>query len=105
MSADPTTVGTVVLANLAEGRAVRREQQQRRAAALRELIQRAARLDRADTKPDRGRAGRISRRLRRDGIDVSERWVRKIIGTSGPAVPEHSARLEVQDHPERNTLR
>lgn len=87
---DPTAIGARVLAVLAAGRAQRLEARRRRADELRELVLRAARLDRAAGRPDRGRAGRIARRLELGGVEITERWVAKILGTVGPAVPHGS---------------
>jgi hypothetical protein len=79
MSADPASIGARVLANLARGRELNLARRQQRAAELRELVLRAERLDRASGQPTWGRRGRIARRLKRDGVSVSARWVAGIL--------------------------
>ena len=81
--ADPAEVGQRVLAVLATGRQRQLERRRQRAAELRDLVLRAARLDRAAGNPARGQAGRIVQRLAREGVSVSERWVREIIRNCG----------------------
>ena len=83
MSADPLTVGVRVLAVLARGREQRLAERRQRADELRDLVERAARLDRAAGRPDRGRAARVARRLQLDGIPITERWVLTIIQNCG----------------------
>lgn len=79
MSADPATVGARVLAGLERGRQRAIATQRARADHLAELVQRAERLDRAAGLPERGRAGRVARRLRRACIEVSDRHIRRIL--------------------------
>lgn len=79
MTADPAVVGARVLAGFEQGRRQAHELQRQRAAHLAELVLRAERLDRAAGRPVRGRSVRIGRRLRRDGIAVSDRHVRRIM--------------------------
>ena len=76
---DPTAIGLRVLAILEEGRQRHLARRQARAVELRELVLRVDRLDRAEGRAARGRAGRIVRRLARAGVTVSERHVLKII--------------------------
>lgn len=83
MTTDPAAVGTRVLAALARGRDRQLERRRQRAADLREFVLRAARLDRASGRPERGRAGRVARCLARNGIAVSEKWVGEIIRNCG----------------------
>lgn len=79
MTTDPAELGARILAGLERGRRVALEMQKRRAEELAELVLRAERLDRAAGRPDRGRAGRIVRRLHREGVEVSERHARRIL--------------------------
>ena len=76
---DLEVIGAKVLEALARGREQRLAKRRARALELRELVERAARLDRAAGKPDRGRAGRVARRLQLTGVALSERWVREIL--------------------------
>ena len=82
MNADPTSIGERVLANLARGRELNLVRRQQRAAELRELVLRAERLDRASNQPAWGRNGRIARRLNRDGVTVTARWVGRLLEPS-----------------------
>jgi hypothetical protein len=87
---DPADIGRRVLEALARGRALQLERRQRRAVELADLVFRAARLDRAAGRPERGRPVRIARRLQLDGWPVSERWVRSLIrnrGSDSAALP------------------
>lgn len=77
--ADSADVGRRVLEALAAGRARQLAARRLQAAELRDLVERAARIDRAEGKPERGRAGRITRRLTLAGVPITERWTRKII--------------------------
>jgi hypothetical protein len=79
MSADPASVGARVLAGAAKGRATWHAEQQARALERRELVLRAARLDRAAGRPDRGRSVRVARRLHREGVEVTPRRVLQIL--------------------------
>jgi hypothetical protein len=88
MSADPAAVGARVLAGAAKGRARRLAEQQARAAERRELVLRADRLDRAAEHPDRGRPGRIARRLCRDGVEITERRVLQILSETQDGISD-----------------
>ena len=81
MSADPATVGERVLAGLAKGRRRAIEDAQARGAITRRAVRRALDVDVLEGRSERGRAGRIARRLRRQGVGISERHVRRILDT------------------------
>lgn len=79
MSTDPATVGARVLAGLEAGRQAAIAKAQARAAVTAREVRRALDVDVLEGRPERGRAGRIARRLHRDGLRISERGVRKIL--------------------------
>ena len=79
MSADPATVGVVVLANLARGRERAVAAARERGAITARAVRRALDVDVLEGRGERGRAGRIARRLQRGGVTISERGVRKIL--------------------------
>lgn len=76
---DPAELGELVLAGLAKGRARAIEVQRQHGATTARAVRRALDVDVLEGRPPRGRAGRIGRRLRRDGISVSERQVARIL--------------------------
>lgn len=79
MSADPATVGLRVLASLARGREKAVAGAQARGAVTVRAVRRALDVDVLQGHGERGRAGRVQRRLWREGVNVSERQVRKIL--------------------------
>ena len=76
---DANEVGERVLEGYDRGRRIAIEQAQRRsrerAIAIMELLQ----IDVAKGKPSRGRPGRIHRRLKASGVEISESQVRRIL--------------------------
>lgn len=80
MSADPATVERI-LAGLAKGRQKAVERAQAQGAVTARAVRRALDVDVLEGRGERGRAGRIARRLRREGVTVGERQVRRIIDT------------------------
>jgi hypothetical protein len=79
MAADPAAVGVRVLAALEAGRREGIARAQARAAALAVAVRRELDSDILAGHAERGRAGRISRRLAREGVTVTERGARKIL--------------------------
>jgi hypothetical protein len=95
---DPTDVGARVLHGLNKGRelAIKRARDDARERDLMGLVQRAALLDRSANRPDRGRAGRIARRLQATGCAISERHVRRLLDglNSVSGSPLHDACID-----------
>lgn len=79
MAADPAIVGQRVLAALAAGRQRAIDRARERGAITATLVRRALDVDILEGRPPWGRAGRISRSLRRRGVVVSDRRVREIL--------------------------
>lgn len=79
MSADPATVGARVLEALARGREKAVAAAQARGATTARAVRRALDVDVLEGHGERGRAGRIARRLKRGGVKITERGVRKIL--------------------------
>ena len=88
---DPAEIGRRVLANLDAGRARQHEQQRAQAALLEQAVLRAELLDRTEGRAERGRAGRIARRLARGGTVVTDRRVLQIIRKHRPSVSSFAA--------------
>jgi hypothetical protein len=72
-------VGERVLQALERGRQRAIERQRRRGAITETLVRRLLDDDLLAARGVRGRAGRIQRALRRSGIDLTERGVRKVL--------------------------
>jgi hypothetical protein len=70
-----------VIAALNQGRQKAIARAKAAAAEHQVLVMRADLLDRSLGTGSRGRAGRITRRLRRNGIEISERHVKRILDT------------------------
>ena len=79
MSADPATVGARVLAALERGRERAIAAARERGAVTARAVRRELDIDVLAGHPVRGRAGRIARRLRRQGVTLSERATRTIL--------------------------
>lgn len=74
------SLGKKVLAGLAKGQArlmVINRERQALAAATRRVVAEFAAVDTQEGRPQRGRPGRISRKLKRLNRQISERQVRK----------------------------
>jgi hypothetical protein len=76
---DPATVGARVLAALDRARERAIAAARERAADNERLVRRELDIDLLDGHHERGRARRIHRRLRRYGVEISERNVYKVL--------------------------
>ena len=98
MAHDPAEVGARVLAALAEGRRKAHADAQERSAPLAGLVADLADADLLAGKPDRGRPGRVARKLRGLGVKVSRRHVQRILdkfsGMSDSTRPNSDVSME-----------
>jgi hypothetical protein len=78
VTTDPATVAAI-LAGLESGRQKAIAASRERAAATWRAVRRASDDDVLEGHSERGRAGRIARRLRRDGTTISERHVFRLL--------------------------
>jgi hypothetical protein len=99
VSADPATVGEIVLANLARGRERAIEQARERGANTERAIRRELDIDILNHGDARGRAGRITRRLARYGLRLSERHVKRILDVLSSA-SDSSMSNQISNQPE-----
>lgn len=79
MSTDPATVGARVLANLSAGRVEAIKSQRTRGSVTEMAVRRAYDVDVLEGRAKYGRINRIARHVRRQGIKVSARQVRRIL--------------------------
>lgn len=92
--ADDAQVGRRLLAVLAAGRERAIATQREHGAITIRAVRRQLDVDVLEGRSERGRAGRIARRLRRLGLTVSERHVRRILADILSSVSDSSAHDE-----------